>query len=85
MKYKNIDNIGKTLYNTVKERGKIRMKEILTTTELMKKLGVTKTTIHNWINRGLPVLRKTPENNLRAINHFDLKTVEKWLEKQRKK
>lgn len=60
--------------NLVKKGGAKQMKEMIDTNQLAAELNVTRQTIYNWRNEGLPYHR------LYHMVRFDLKEVVDWLE-----
>lgn len=54
------------------------MNDILTTDELCRRLKVSRTTLWNWRNNGMPVIKKG------SLIRYDLQEVLKWLKKNDK-
>lgn len=52
------------------------MKTYLTTTELAKKLNVTRQSIYNWIKKGLPFVK------VGSVIRFDPDQVQEWIDSQ---
>ncbi|MCW4039996.1 MAG: helix-turn-helix domain-containing protein [Candidatus Bathyarchaeota archaeon] len=53
----------------------INDKELFTVNELAKWAGVTRATIYNWMNKGLPA-----RINMPGITRFDFKEVNRWFD-----
>lgn len=54
---------------------------MLSAIELSERFEVTRQTVYNWVERGVPYY-KTPKG-VKMVLRFDLDEVEAWIEKQR--